>query len=110
MTTTCPQCQSERVVTKDVAKKACGYLGLVGGVATGSAGLFGGAELGAMVGIAATRTLASLGGVAGILLGALVGAATAGVAGAQLGQAIDEHILDNYLCLDCDYSFSLKAS
>ena len=80
MTTNCPHCQSPRVVSKNIAKKTCGYLGLVGGAASGIAGAF---------------------------LGALVGAAAGGIAGAQLGEVIDETVLDNHECLDCGHEFSL---
>ena len=67
MISVCPHCQSNRIVTKDTAKKTCGLLGVVGG-------------------------------------------ATGAVAGAQLGEVIDDTILDNYQCLDCDYTFSQKVS
>ena len=60
----CPNCQSERIVTKDLSKKTCGAIGVVGGAATG------------------------------------------GMAGAKLGEVIDDRILDNYQCLACDYAFS----
>ena len=49
----CPNCQSERIVTKDVAKKTCGFLGMVGGAASVTTGTLGGAELGGTVGLIA---------------------------------------------------------
>lgn len=69
--TICPYCQSNRVITKNAAKKTGGFLGMVGG-----------------------------------FFGALVGATAGVVAGSKLGETIDERVLDNYHCLDCNYEFS----
>jgi hypothetical protein len=109
MTTTCPHCQSQRIATQDIAKKACGYLGMIGGAVTGTTGFLSGAEIGGTVGLLGGPAVAVVGGIAGAVLGALVGAATGGVAGAKLGESIDEHLLDNYGCLDCGHGFSLPG-
>jgi hypothetical protein len=105
----CPNCQSERIVTKDVAKKTCGFLGMVGGVASATTSTLSGAELGGTVGMPTGPAGAMLGAIAGALLGALVGGTTGGVAGAKLGEVIDDKILDNHQCLACDYVFSQKT-
>ena len=105
----CPNCQSERIVTKDVAKKTCGFLGMLGGAASAMTGTLSGAELGGTVGIIAGPPGATLGTIAGALLGALMGGTTGGIAGAKLGEVIDDKILDNHQCLACDYVFSQKT-
>ena len=46
-----------------------------------------------------------VGGIAGAIIGALVGAATGGAAGATLGEIVDDNILDDYVCLNCAFSF-----
>ena len=105
----CPNCQSNRIVTKDVAKKTCGFLGMVGGAASVTTGTITGAEIGSTVGMIGGPPGATLGTLAGAILGALIGVATAGVAGAKLGEVIDDKILDNYQCLSCHFMFSQKT-
>jgi DNA-directed RNA polymerase subunit RPC12/RpoP len=83
----CPNCQSNRIVTKDVAKKTCGTTRTLSG-----------AELGGTIAV-----------IASALLNALVDGATGCVAGAKLGEVIDDRILDNYQCLACNYEFSQKT-
>ncbi len=39
-------------------------------------------------------------------MGAMIGGTTGGIAGAKLGSEIDTHILKNYLCQDCNFTFS----
>lgn len=102
----CPNCQSERIVTKDLSKKTCGAIGVVGGAASGATGALSGAELGGTIGLIAGPAGATVGMLAGAFFGALLGAATGGIAGAKLGEVIDDRILDNYQCLACDYAFS----
>lgn len=104
----CPNCQSTRIDTLDVAKKTCGYLGMVGGAVTTTTGALGGAELGGSIGMLAGPAGAAIGVVAGSLLGTLFGIASGGAAGAKLGEIIDERVLDNYHCLACHYDFTQK--
>ena len=104
----CPNCQSERIVTKDVAKKTCGFLGMVG-AASATTGTLSGAELGSTIGMIGGPPGATLGTLAGAILGALIGVATGGVASAKLGEVIDDSILDNYQCLACNYVFSQQT-
>ena len=108
MITKCPNCQSERIVTKDFAKKTCGFLGIVGGAASVTTGTLSGAELGGIIGLLAGPPGATLGALATAILGALLAGTTAGVVGAKLGEVIDEKILDNYQCLSCHCAFSQK--
>lgn len=56
------------------------------------------------------RAGAALGGAAGGAVGALGAGAAGGkagaTAGAVTGRAVDEHILNNYMCLKCEYKFN----
>ena len=104
----CPNCNSTRIDTKDIAKKTCGYIGMVGGAATTTTGALSGAELGGTIGMLAGPAGAAIGVVAGSILGTLCGVATGAAAGAKLGEIIDEKVLDNYHCLACDYEFTQK--
>ena len=109
MMTKCPNCQSNRIVTKDVAKKTCGFLGMVGGAASITTGTLSAAELGGTLGLLAGPPGATLGALATAILGALLAGTTVGVAGAKLGEVIDDKILDNHQCLACDFVFSQKT-
>ena len=100
MSLQCPKCQSERIDVRNNAKKAIGSIGTVIGCIGGVA-----AELKcARVGPIGT----TVGGVTGAIIGGMfIGGIAGGTAGVALGEVVDENILDNYLCLDCEYTFSL---
>jgi hypothetical protein len=106
MITICPNCRSQRIATINLAKKTCGFLGLVGGLASSTTGTFAGAEIGATFGLIAGPPGATLGALAGAIMGALLAGTSVGIAGARLGEVIDDRILDNYKCLACNYVFS----
>ena len=108
MITKCPNCRSDRIVTKDVAKKTCGILGIVGGAASATTGTLSGAELGGTVGLLLGPGGTTLGAFAGALLAALVAGTTGALTGARLGEVIDNKILNNYQCLACNFVFSQK--
>lgn len=102
MTLTCPKCESDRIDTKNIARKTGGSVGTLAGATGGALGALSGAEIGGSVG-----TLGGPGGIVfGTIVGALIGGATGCVLGASLGEAIDQHVLDNCLCLRCGYTFS----
>lgn len=110
----CPRCQSERVVSRNRARKATVTVGgLAGALASGSSawasGRMGariGLQVGAGLGIVAGPGGPMLGAVAGAMLAALAGAAAGCTVGAALGEFLDDKLLNNYLCLDCGHSFS----
>jgi hypothetical protein len=106
MPCTCPQCQSEQINTHNYAKRTCGAVGTVAGAVAGAAGCISGAEIGAMAGFVAGPAGAAIGGIAGAVIGGLLGGATGCAAGVKLGEVIDDHVLDNYHCLECHYTFS----
>jgi hypothetical protein len=106
MTLICPKCHSERIDTRNLARKAGGTLGTLAGATSGAAGLFQGARAGwaaasiiAPQGMAYTR-------IAGAIIGGIVGATTGCAIGVSLGELVDDNVLDNYCCLACDYTFS----
>jgi hypothetical protein len=100
---TCPNCQSTRVGTRNLGKKIGGALGAMTGAACGAALAWRGAQVGAIAG----ATL----GPAGSFVGAILGAALSGLAaGTTIGEAVDTNFLDNHECLDCGYTFSMKAA
>jgi len=114
VTPACPRCLSERVVSRNRARKATVTIGgLAGALASGSsawasarAGARIGMQVGAGLGIVAGPGGTVLGAVAGALLAALAGAAAGCTVGAALGEFLDDKLLDNHLCLDCGHSFS----
>ena len=101
----CPNCSSPRVIRRDIAKKTCGLLGILGGVASVSSGALTGAELGATFGVIAGPPGSVIGGTAGALLGLIIASASGGLTGAKIGAVIDEKVLDNYQCLHCHFVF-----
>ncbi|MET3119986.1 hypothetical protein AAKU64_004234 [Undibacterium sp. GrIS 1.8] len=117
MITLCPKCQSDRIDTKNYAKKTGGTIGTVAGVVFGAAGVVTGAELGAATGVTAGLTAgliagpigSVIGSIAGAIIGGLVGGTAGCTAGAKFGEMVDETILDNYHCLECDYHFSQQT-
>lgn len=102
----CPKCESERIDTKDIARKTGGSVGTVTGAVGGAVGALSGVEIGGSVG----SLVGPIGTFWGAVMGALIGGATGCVVGASLGEVIDQHILDNCLCLRCGYSFSDRSS
>jgi phage tail tape-measure protein len=106
MTLTCPKCQSDRIHTHDYAKRTCGAVGTVAGAVAGASGCIGGAEIGATAGFVAGPAGIVVGGIAGAIIGGLLGGAAGCAAGVKLGEVVDDHVLDNYHCLACLYTFS----
>lgn len=106
----CPRCNSIHVESLDRAKKAGGAIGFAGGAATGAASAFSGARVGAAVGMAAGPVGASLGGIIGAVLGGLMGGTAGGLAGAKLGRLIDDRLLQNHHCLNCDHVFATDSA
>lgn len=69
----CPFCNSERVRTRNIARKLGGAAGAAGGAATGAANAVVGARSGAAIGAVAGPVGIALGGLAGAILGGLAG-------------------------------------
>ena len=103
----CPQCDSSRITTRNIGKRTGGTIGVVGGGLQGAAGALSGARFGGLVGAIGGAPGMAIGTLAGAILGGLIGGAAGGITGAKIGEVVDERILDNYQCLDCDHRFSL---
>lgn len=106
----CPRCNSIHVESLDRARKTGGAVGFVGGATSGAASAFSGARVGATVGMAAGPVGASVGGIIGAVLGALMGGTAGGLAGAKLGRLIDDRLLQNHHCLNCDHLFTMESA
>ena len=108
MSLQCPKCQSERIDVRNNAKKAIGSIGTVIGCIGGVAAELKCARVGAVIGSPFGPIGTTVGGVTGAIIGGMfIGGIAGGTAGVALGEVVDENILDNYLCLDCEYTFSL---
>lgn len=103
----CPKCGSGRISIKNYGQKVMGTVGLITGAVAGATSAMSGAEAGLVVGAVAGPVGAVVGGLFGAILGGMLGGGVGGMAGAKLGMAIDEIILDNYVCLVCTHTFSL---
>lgn len=101
----CPKCGSTAVQSRNFARKAGGALGACLGTWGAAAR---GARAGALVGLRMVTPISPLSGVAAAVLGAFAGGMAGCIAGAQLGHAIDEVVLDNYRCLSCGHRFSAE--
>ncbi|WP_333610141.1 hypothetical protein [Pantoea piersonii] len=101
----CPKCNSENVDKKNYATKTLAAVGgLAAGIAVGAKAFDAISDDSGTDGSLLTATgLVITGGIIGAAMGAAVGGVTAG---AMLGSHIDEKIMDNFICLKCDYTFS----
>lgn len=106
----CPRCLSSRIDTRNRARKAGSAIGSVAGATGGMAAALAGAETGAVVGSIAGPIGTVFGGLAGAVIAGLVGSAAGCAAGSAVGSAVDDNLLDNYQCLACSHSFSIKQA
>nr|WP_244109060.1 hypothetical protein [Burkholderia anthina] len=104
----CPHCNSSRIDTLNVGRKAGSTIGSVAGATSGMAMAFSGAEAGAAVGAIGGPLGSVFGGLAGAVIAGLLGSAAGCAAGSAVGAAIDENVLDNYRCLSCGHTFSVQ--
>lgn len=102
----CPKCHSERVGKINFAKKGMGTLGVVAGTAGGVSSVVSGARIGSTVGLVAGPG----GSVTGAIVGGLLGAVAGGTVGAAVGEIIDDTVLDNFECFECQHRFSHPTS
>lgn len=104
----CPHCQSARVDTLNVGRKAGSTIGSVAGATSCVAMALSGAETGVTVGAIGGPVGSIFGGIAGAVIAGLLGSAAGSAAGSALGAAIDDNILDNYRCLSCGHAFGAQ--
>lgn len=101
----CTKCGSARIQTKNYGKKVGGTVGTCAGLGASLSGASTGASVGGALGLTLLPESTLLNGIASALLGAFAGAALGCAAGAALGEVIDDNVLDNQQCLDCQHSF-----
>jgi len=106
----CPRCQSTRIGSNNYGKKTAGVVGAGAGAVSGVSAASTGALYGSAVGLVGGPVGVTLGRVTGAIIGGLVGGTTGASAGVALGSVLDEQVLDNYRCLDCDYCFRSAPS
>ncbi|WP_230950482.1 hypothetical protein [Burkholderia cepacia] len=104
----CPHCNSSRIDTLNVGRKAGSTIGSVAGATSGMAMAFSGAEAGAAVGAIGGPLGSVFGGLAGAVIAGLLGSAAGCAAGSAVGAAIDENVLDNQRCMSCGHTFSAQ--
>ena len=110
MSIQCPKCGSSLITTRDLGRRTCGAVGTVAGGMTGVSSVLASARTGMAIGVVAGPTGSLVGCLAGALIGGLVGAATVGVAGAKLGEVLDQRVLDNHECMHCEHVFSVPPA
>lgn len=105
----CPLCRSHQVIRLDRAKRIGGLAGAAGGGLSGWAAATTGTavstEIISAIGLVAFPAVSTIGIAGKALISALLGAATAGVTGAKLGEVIDQKVLHNYVCQSCGLQF-----
>ncbi|QFS37625.1 hypothetical protein [Burkholderia cepacia] len=106
----CPHCNSPRVGTLNIGRKAGSTIGSVAGATSGMAMAFSGGEAGAAVGAIGGPLGSVFGGLAGAVIAGLLGSAAGCAAGSAVGAAIDENVLDNHRCMSCGHTFSAQPS
>ena len=110
MSLECPRCQSNRIGSNNYGKKTAGVVGAGAGTVGGVSAASTGAAYGASLGFVAGPVGSVVGSLSGAIIGGLVGGTTGASAGVALGSVLDDQVLDNYRCLDCDYCFRSAPS
>lgn len=92
----CPNCNSPNVVSSVNARKACAAIGVIGGAIYGF-------RIGAVIGPVGAIAGSVTGAFAGLIEGAIIGCK----AGHDIGKSIDDHVINNHQCNDCQKYFSI---
>lgn len=104
-TVVCPLCGSPNTQAKNHGKKLGGALGTCLGVISSLPATAKGATAGTTIAVRAAAPTTPLNSITAAVLGAFTGGAMGCIAGAGLGQVIDETVLNNHRCLRCGHSF-----
>jgi len=104
----CPACESFRTEPRHIARRIGGAIGATAGGTSAAAAALSGAELGAVAGTLGGPFGVLCGGIAGAIIAGLAGAAAGCATGAALGETIDQKVLDNWCCLACGHTFSIR--
>ncbi|RZF23974.1 hypothetical protein EVC45_41360 [Paraburkholderia sp. UYCP14C] len=105
MPVVCPKCGGNKIEKRNLGKKIGASVGLGAGAILGGAGAARTVSSDPNVQTEFSPSLPSMPG-GPIVAAALAGAAVLGLAGAKAGEFVDQNILDNLHCHDCDYTFS----
>jgi hypothetical protein len=106
----CPSCESFRTEQRHIARRICSAVGAAAGATSGAAAVLSGAEAGAIIGTLGGPIGAVCGGVAGAVLAGLVAGAAGCATGAAFGEALDLKVLNNWQCLACGRTFTVRPS
>lgn len=104
----CPTCHSPRIEPRHVARRIGGAVGAAAGATSAIAIALSGAEAGATAGLVAGPIGSACGGIAGAILAGLVAGAAGCATGAACGEAIDQKVLDNWRCMACGRTFTIR--
>lgn len=104
----CPSCESFRTEQRHIARRVCSAVGAAAGATSGAVAVLSGAETGAAIGALGGPIGAMCGGVAGAVLAGLVAGAAGCATGAAFGDALDRQVLNNWRCLACGRTFTVR--
>jgi hypothetical protein len=105
----CPSCESFRTEQRHVARRICSAVGAAAGATGAIAASLSGAETGAAIGVLGGPIGAVCGGVAGAILAGLIAGAAGCATGAAFGEALDLKVLNNWGCLACGRTFTVRT-
>lgn len=104
----CPSCESFHTEQRHIARRIWSAIGAAAGATSGAAAVLSGAEAGATIGTLGGPIGAVCGGVAGAVLAGLVAGAAGCATGAAFGEALDLKVLNNWRCLACGRTFTVR--
>ncbi|KAA8767728.1 MULTISPECIES: hypothetical protein [Burkholderia] len=104
----CPSCESFRTEQRHVARRICSAVGAAAGATSGAAAVLSGAETGAAIGTLGGPIGTVCGGIAGAVLAGLVAGAAGCATGSAFGEALDHMVLNNWRCLACGRTFTVR--
>jgi hypothetical protein len=106
----CPSCSSLRTEQRHIARRVCSAVGAAAGATSGAVAVLSGAETGAAFGALGGPIGAMCGGVAGAVLAGLAAGAAGCATGAAFGEALDHKVLNNWRCLACRRTFTVRPN
>ena len=109
MSLCCPKCNSTRLGRRFVGRRTVASIGTIAGSLSGAVGALRGAQVGMSLGIIGGPPTMTIGALAGAALGAMVGGAFGCKIGADLGELVDQDVLNDCECLDCGFSFNKQS-
>jgi hypothetical protein len=105
----CPSCESFRTEQRHIARRVCSAVGAAAGATSGAVAVLSGAEAGAVIGTLGGPIGAMCGGIAGAVLAGLMAGAAGCATGAAFGEVLDQKVLNNWRCLACGRTFTVRT-